>query len=638
MKIRSRQRKEEIESAQSSHKQIDLQVQELQNIQVELAQIEARRKFAIDSAKQSDLELQSIHNQIYQYSAAKRQLELQILTLQSQSNSLQSDIADKEVDRTQIRQQISSDEDRQNRLSITVDDLDRSIQCGQDLLQKLDRDLRRQTNLLSEVQTRKALAIDSVRQSDLELKGIREETTQQSAKKEQLKARVADLQNQLRSLLSEISDREIYHIGIEQQITRLEDKRNQLLTEIDGLDRSIQDKQALLDDLYLDLSIKTEIDLKIASLQQQKQEHQVSLDELEIVLGSARDSISELNTTFTSKQGQLDRIVNELTEIEARRQSAIDSAEQLGLASQRIKARIIKYSTIRRKMRLGVAEMQAQSSSLQTQISKAEASRTEIQGQIVRLKEELSHNISSLEDRDLIQNTIIEPLISWEDHFQNDPYLRILRHINQHGVITESEIRNILEDRYVANQFPRKIAEYNKNKYLPFKIEGGGSDSSGSRYLKQSKEDECLARLSLVDTTPPDSSQIEIVESQLDLTKTEKDIFELEEIPTPDLIYDDLQLDDEDPTSDLVNRYNQENWEDYFQGDPLLPILRHINEHGRILREQVYQMLRILGLNNQFSENIDEYNANNILPFFILTEEYSNDNCIYIKGIRNADL
>ena len=211
---------EQLQLAQSSHQQIDLQIQGLRSKQAELAQIEAKRQFAIDSATQSELKLQSINNKIHQYSATKKQLELQMLTLQSKWNSLQSDIAQKKVD------------------------LDRSIQSKQDLLQKLNLDLGRQITLLSEAEAKKALAINSAQQSDLKLEEIREEINQQSARKEQLASRVENLQNQLRSLRSEISEREIHRIEIEEQIYRSENRQNQLLAAVGDLYRSIQDKQA----------------------------------------------------------------------------------------------------------------------------------------------------------------------------------------------------------------------------------------------------------------------------------------------------------------------------------------------------------------------------------------------------------
>ena len=57
----------------------------LQTTQAELALIQTQRQSAIDSAKQSNLELQRIREEIDQYSIINRQLEVQITDLQNRS-------------------------------------------------------------------------------------------------------------------------------------------------------------------------------------------------------------------------------------------------------------------------------------------------------------------------------------------------------------------------------------------------------------------------------------------------------------------------------------------------------------------------------------------------------------------------
>ena len=224
---------------------------------------------------------------------------------------------------------------RQAELTSSLADLERREKLAREQLQQLDLDLGRQITLLSEAEAKKALAINSARQSDLKLEGIRDEINEQSVIKQQRDLIISDLRQRWQRLQSEIARKELYYADVEQQISSLEDKRNQLSTEVDDLDRSIQDKQALLEDLDLDLGIKTQLQLEIDSLLLQKREHQDSLDELERVIDRTGASISALNTTFTSKQSQLDIIANKLTEIEVRRQSAIDSARQSDLEDRK---------------------------------------------------------------------------------------------------------------------------------------------------------------------------------------------------------------------------------------------------------------------------------------------------------------
>lgn len=433
--ILSRQRKEEIERAvRDSHRQV---AELTSSLATELAQIEARRQFAIDSARQSDLKLQSIHTRIHQYSAAKKQLELQISTLQSQGNRLQSDIAEKKVDLTKIGQQISPLEDRRNRLSTVVGDLDRSIQVKQAFLR--------------DIEVRKQSTIDSAQKLDLELQKILSEISQQSAVKDRLGFEIANLKHQWQRLQDEIAEKKVYRTEIEEKISSDEDLRNRLSIAVDGLHQSIQKRQDLLQELgrnissqttllsqievksqsaidsaqQSDLGRKTTLELEIASLLLQKDEHQASLANLARVIHDSQASVSQLDTSFISKQEQLDRIINELTEIEAIRQSTIDSAAQLDLESQRIQARIHQHSATKEELGVEVARAQYQWSSLQSQITEREAYRTELERQIARLEEALNRNTSLVEDRDrdFPVSTKSEQLVSWEDHLIADSEL-----------------------------------------------------------------------------------------------------------------------------------------------------------------------------------------------------------------------
>ena len=289
---------------------------------------------------------------------------------------------------------------RQAELTSSLADLERREKLAREQLQQLDLDLGRQITLLSEAEAKKALAIDSVQQSDLELQRIRGEINRYSTQKEQLEVRVANLQHQLTSLRSEISEREIHHQEIEQQISRSGNRQNQLLAAVGELDRSIQDKQALLEDLDLDLGMKTALELEISSLLLQKQEHQDSLDELERVIARTGASISELNTTFTSRQRQLDRIVNELTEIEVRRQSAIDSARQSDLELAEIRDEISQQSVSKEQLAARVSDLQNQLEILSSEILERNTIRTEIEQQISRLVDKRNQLSTAVDDLD----------------------------------------------------------------------------------------------------------------------------------------------------------------------------------------------------------------------------------------------
>jgi chromosome segregation ATPase len=362
---------------------------------------------------------------------------------------------------------------------------------------------RKQTKLttigteLAQIEAKRQFTIDSAQQSDLDLQSIRNKIHQDSATKKQLELQILTLQSEWQRLRDDIASKELYRTDVKQQISSLKDEKNLLSTAVSDLERLIQLKQALQQNLDLDLEKQRILGIEISSLQQQKQEHQVSLDELERILDVERDSISELNSTLTTKQRQLDRIVNKLTEIEAIGQSAIDSTEQLELTLQQIYDEISKHSTIKARLEVEVDNFQERRDILQERIVSQEVDLTELDRNISQRKEERDQLSISLDDlktlikqkesllreldwvRDSTGIRIIEPLASWEDHFQNDPHLPILRYIDKYDRIGESEIHNILQNyhvinrlpqRAVANQFPRKIREYNTNNYLPFLI------------------------------------------------------------------------------------------------------------------------------------------------------------------------
>jgi chromosome segregation ATPase len=116
------------QTQESSLIQLDAKVLDKQNnlqtIQAELARIQTQKESEIDSARQSNSQLQSIRAAIHQYSATKQQLETQITDLQNRSQSFQTILVDKEVDLRGIKYQISQMEERRNQVLIAITDLD----------------------------------------------------------------------------------------------------------------------------------------------------------------------------------------------------------------------------------------------------------------------------------------------------------------------------------------------------------------------------------------------------------------------------------------------------------------------------------------------------------------------------------
>ena len=104
---------------------------QLETTNTELDRIQVQRQLQIASGRQSNLQLQSIREDIRQNSAVKEQLESQLTKLQNRSQGLQTILVDKEVDLRGIEYQISQMEERRDRDSIAITDLDRLLQQKQ---------------------------------------------------------------------------------------------------------------------------------------------------------------------------------------------------------------------------------------------------------------------------------------------------------------------------------------------------------------------------------------------------------------------------------------------------------------------------------------------------------------------------
>jgi chromosome segregation ATPase len=153
--------------------QLDVKVLDRQNnlqtTQAELTRIQNQRQSDItssttrlnDSARQSNLELQRIREEIRQYSAINRQLEAQINDLQNRSQSLQKIVDKHKIDLSEIKSQIAQGEVQRNQASIDIADLDKLLQQKQSILQGIapqQQSLQQQiSDLLLQKQDQKVL-------------------------------------------------------------------------------------------------------------------------------------------------------------------------------------------------------------------------------------------------------------------------------------------------------------------------------------------------------------------------------------------------------------------------------------------------------------------------------------------------
>lgn len=253
---------------------------QLKTTQTELAQIQTQKESEIDSATQSNLKLQRIREEIRQDSAAKKQLDDQITDLDRLLQQKQSLLQNTGQQQQQSLQQAISDLLLQKQdQKILLDQLGVNISTKQNKLIKLDTEIReRQADLdkiaidLVQSEARNQSAINSVQGSKLALTNIQEKIRQDSAIKEELKLEITYLQNKEGNLQAEIASHKVDLSETQQQISVLEEQREQISVAVNELNRSIEDQNSSLDDLNLEicnrLQVKQDIDSQIAELDQ----------------------------------------------------------------------------------------------------------------------------------------------------------------------------------------------------------------------------------------------------------------------------------------------------------------------------------------------------------------------------------
>jgi hypothetical protein len=566
MKILSRQRKEEIEH------QITKSRLSLDNTQQQerLAKEEIERQVT-----KSRLSLEEIERQVAKSRSSLDDARQQEQLVKNSCREISAHGQKLQTGFTQLRQEVDRYRVRQAELEQEINSLVLHKQTQESLLVQLDvKVLNKQNQLettnteLDRIQAQRQLQIDSGRQLNLQLKSIREDIRQDSAVKEQLDDRIVELQNRSQGLQTKLADKEVDLQVIEYQISQMKERRDRDLTAVAALDRSLGQKQSLLQDIALDRYQQQSLTKEISALLLQKQNQGILLDELKSNINSTQNLQSELEAQVSSTQDHLDRIAIDLSELKSKRSTAIDSARTSELTLANIHEQITQHSANKETLEAKLADLQNREKSLQAEIAIREVARTEVLQQVSVLKEEqerisiavnelnrsigekqsffddleleicnrqqvkedinsqilkleesiflfsghsidetpnirvfdlystwqeLSQQISQLkEERNRLLSEAPE---KWENHliFENNPHLRVLKHIDIHETITLSEVGDAREQRNFNNSFGRYL------EYLPFSI-----SYREERYFKTDKESIIIANLQ----NPDDRTQI----------------------------------------------------------------------------------------------------------------------------------
>jgi hypothetical protein len=404
--------------------------------------------------------------------------------------------------------------------------------------QEIDRQVAKSRSSLDDVRQQLQLSESSYREigsQEQELQAactqLRQEVERHTLAKRELESTIADLENQSDSLPAKIAERELYLEEIEQHISRLKGEQNQNSIVVVELNKSLSEKQALLQDLELNLSeirAKREIaidsaqqsELTLANIHDEITKHHVNKENLKAEIAALENRCKNLQTEIVEQES----LANELDlEIRNRLQVKEDITSQIKELEESIL--LVSGHEVDEVLDIGVTKLYQQWQAFNLQLS------------------ELKEQISQLtQQKELIQAK------RWEDNsiFENNPHLQILAHIDRHEAISESEVNNLLGSPRASRQFATRLRDYSP--YLPFSVRVEAS-TSGSRYVK--------AIITIAKSQNfSNLSQPNVVELELPHRETARYIPELEEQAIQDLTFDNESQSNDDSIERIINTYN----------------------------------------------------------------------------------
>ncbi len=408
---------------------------------------------------------------------------------------------------TQLKQDVNRYREEQTGLEKEINSLVLQRQAQESALLRLDaKVVDRQNNLqttqaeLALIQTQRQLAIESAKQSNLELQSVRDQIRQYSVTKEQLGFQLTDLQNQAQSLQTKLVDREVDLRGIEYHILQMEERRNQVSIAIVDLDRSLEQKQSLLQNIDRDRQQQQALIQEISDLLLEKQDREVLLGELVVNITVNQNILVELDTEVNEGQANLDRISIDLVQIEARRQSALDLAQRSELTLANIQEEISNQCINKEKIAAEIANLQNRGENLEAEIVTQNINRTELQEQISALQErqerfsievepqQQSSNLELISDPDLgNQSKDLDKAKDGSEEIENNR-----QHRNCRSLYSSYELVDRSQD-FMNPQYTKKIWQ---EQILPFWLDR--DKPTGHRFLghvniPRSQSDELIA-------------------------------------------------------------------------------------------------------------------------------------------------
>ena len=400
--------------------------------------------------------------------------------LQHQSATMNEQLHFKHKDRQEIELRISQLHDLAANLTDRIDrDNDRHQQLEQQLA-TLTLYCQSQENIAAnlehKIQDRQACLLEvdtNVNSLKLELAQVQSAQTQVEGANldhafalEQQQIALAAIQYQIDLCLDTKQELEL-------EIQQIQDRK---IVETKEFDESIAQKHALLHELDLAISDRHDSQIEIGS-QIDRLNSLIAEKTPELTIQSQKLADMHLQLSATelalqARQVELDELAAMILATEIPEQQDYPSEHEPDPLSDRLLQRELKIA------QLELSSRQAELDNLEFKLQKKLESIGET---------DLADSFQSFEPQPPVVSRDLDEIVcldEWYDKFIDNPHLTVLKHIEKHGTITESEASKKLGNARSVRQFANKLEEYAQD--LPFSIRVESSPK-GNRYLKEDR-------------------------------------------------------------------------------------------------------------------------------------------------------
>lgn len=399
---------------------------------------------------------------------------LRATQLQQRDEILTEQLHQKEQDRQSIETRITQLHDLAANLT---DRLDRDRERHQQLEQQLSVSTiycQEQENITANLDRKILEKQAALLEIDTEVNTLKLELSQVQSAQIQLTSASDQAKQSLKAIQAQIDQAWVTKQDLELQIQQLQSHK---IVENGEFDQSVDQKYLLLQ----------ELDLAISDRRQAQQDLAAEVARIELLITQKAPELTDQEQKLVATAAQLDE-----TEVALQaKQLALDELNATILATP-IPEQIeqdqdpLSDRLLQRELKIAQLELssrQAELDNLEFKLQKKLESISELDLNEI----DLADSFQAFEPQPPIVDRDIDEIVcldEWYDKFVDNPHLTVLKHIEKHGTITESEASKKLGNARSVRQFANKLEEYAED--LPFSIRVESSPK-GNRYLKEDR-------------------------------------------------------------------------------------------------------------------------------------------------------